>query len=94
MSTEFNFHEYAPRPLCTTVVASYMPPQEVSERTNTARRIGAEIILNHLLDGEWGTLDNRDKAMLGNFLYRIIANAKRHGVEVAQPNKDADTPHK
>lgn len=85
MARNYNVQDYAPMPLSACVTARLMPDQDVSERTDTTRRIGAQQLMNHLIAGEWGGLHDFDKTILGSCLRRIITNAERQGVEVIYP---------
>lgn len=85
MQRDHFVHEYGPRALSTTVTAMLMPSHEVSKRTETTRRIGAQQIVRHLAAGEWGKLSDSDRAIIGGCLGRMIANAERQGVDVIYP---------
>lgn len=51
----------------------------VSLRTQNTRRIGASIMLEHLLGGEW---DQSSREEVREFLGRVLANAERQGIRL------------
>ena len=85
MANDYNVQDYSPLPLSVCVTARLMLDQDVSERTDATRRIGAQHLMKHLIAGEWGELHDFDKAILGSCIGRIIANAERQGVDVIPP---------
>ena len=60
-----------------------MPDQDVGERTATTKEIGAYEILRGLASGEWELLRDQHQRDVGEFLGRVVYNARRQGIVVA-----------
>lgn len=81
------YGEYNDIALVSTFTARMMPDQDVSERTMATRTIGGFEMVRHLVNGDWGKLDDElDKPLIKEVLTRALANAARNGIE---PDSDS-----
>lgn len=72
--------EYTNSAIANVVTSWLMPDLGVSERTQSAYATGALRILEHLISGVWEC--NVPKSLVGEFLGRVLANARQQGFEV------------
>ncbi len=75
------YTEAGSRPLASIVTAEIMPLDDVTERTQVTRNIGAATMLDTLMSGDWELHVREHPDAVIEMLSRIVQNAKRHGIE-------------
>ncbi|MGI9027665.1 MAG: hypothetical protein ACR2FM_02375 [Candidatus Saccharimonadales bacterium] len=81
---------YADRPLAVMLTSVFMPETEVSPRTDTTYRTGAEIMLKHLMAGDWNSnhASPAYNEFMGEFMSRVLKNARRQGVVLSEEDPE------
>lgn len=81
MYTDPQAERFANRPLAHVLTAHFMPESEVSQRTYTTYQIGAQLLLQHLMSGDYDKFASpREGHFIAEFARRIIANAERQDI--------------
>jgi hypothetical protein len=76
--------EYSVGPLAHMIDVLFMPDTDVSERVDRTYRTGARKMMEHLMSGELRPQHHNPEQdeFMGEFLGRVIANARRQGFEI------------
>jgi len=65
--------------LASIVTSWEMPGFDISDRTQTTRRIGALEMMKHLVEGDW---EPDSGEVMREFIGRVLLNAERQGISV------------
>lgn len=78
---DYRFRAHGDKALASHITAIIMPDLDVSERTESTYRVGAQIVLSQLAGGDWGSSLGPEfyKQLMEEFLGRVVANAERQG---------------